>query len=157
MSNFPLFRLISTTIGISKDGVLGVSTPLAPEVIVGQQKTGCSFQNFEICTKKNCTIRNPHCLRLFQCNTAYYLDSSIIWISYPFTIYCNMVIWVVEFQKEGISKILGRTSTYSKEIIAFCQKWWGGQKCQNLTFKVYFLCQKLSESFQKKIHLIIWL
>ena len=32
---------------------------------------------------------------------------------------------------------------------------WLVKKCQNLTFKVNFLCQKLTKKFQKKINLRI--
>ena len=44
---------------------------------------------------------------------------------------------------------LAKSQLKSNEIIEFCElvKWGGIKKCQNLTFKVNFLCQKSSESF----------
>ena len=54
------------------------------------------------------------------------------------------------------SKIFGQESTYSKD---FCFKSVDElqftKKCRNFTFKVSFLCQKLTKCFQKKIHLRI--
>ena len=62
-----------------------------------------------------------------------------------------MVILVVEFSSRGykIRKFFSEESKYPKEIIEFSElvNSGGVKKCQNLTFKVYFLYQKLAESF----------
>jgi hypothetical protein len=65
-----------------------------------------------------------------------------------------MAIRVVEFSNGGykIRKIFAYESTYSKEIIKF-ENWVSGEVSKSakspnlLTFKMNFLCQKLSESF----------
>ena len=68
-----------------------------------------------------------------------------------------LVIRVVEFSREGyrIRKILGKKSTYPKKITEFWELvWWGGvKKCQPLTFKVNFPCEKSSGSFSFLFHL----
>ena len=50
-------------------------------------------------------------------------------------------------------------STYPKEIIKFWELVYRGgvKKCQNMTFKVNFLCQKSSESFWFFFHWRIWI
>ena len=56
----------------------------------------------------------------------------------------SMVIWVVEFSREGhkIKRIFGQKFISSKEIIVFCVLYRVVKKCRNLTFKV-----KLTEIF----------
>ena len=58
---------------------------------------------------------------------------------------------VVEFQRWWVlkSKVFGRESTYSKEIVVFYEynKLRFVKKCQNHSFKVDSLCQKLTEFF----------
>ena len=65
--------------------------------------------------------------------------------------YVNCIaIRVVEFSNGGynIRKIYAKESTYPKKVIEFwvLDLWRAVRKCQNLTFKVNFLCQKSSKS-----------
>ena len=65
-----------------------------------------------------------------------------------------MAIRVVEFSNGGIKleRFLPKNQHTQRKLLNF-ENWVNGEvsksvkKCQNLTFKVNFLCQKLSESF----------
>ena len=64
---------------------------------------------------------------------------------------CTMAIRVVEFSSGGtkLERILPKNQHTQRKLLNF-DNWVNGvgvKKCQNMTFKVNFLCQKLSESF----------
>ena len=62
---------------------------------------------------------------------------------------------VVEFQRWWVLKCNSffQESTCSKEIFLkqSCNKLWFVKKCRNCSFKVNFLCQKLTEFLQKNL------
>ena len=69
-----------------------------------------------------------------------------------------MAIWVVEFSNGGykLERFLPMNQRTHRKLLNF-ENWINGwvsksaQKCQNLTFKVNFLCLKLSEFFGKNL------
>ena len=67
----------------------------------------------------------------------------------------TMAIPVVEFQVRGykIRNFLPKNQHTQRKLLNF-EKWCNREvkKCLNLTFKVNFLCQKLSESFSLFFH-----
>ena len=59
-------------------------------------------------------------------------------------------LWSFQTEDTKLEKILHKNQ-HTQQILSF-GLWLAVKKCQNLTFKVNFLCQKLSESFSILFH-----